>query len=76
MQGVDIMTVKELLGHKTLEMTLRYSHLSPSHRIWAIRKIEKVVESGMEDNYGSNSIATNQPRIGDGGGQASETLIK
>ena len=27
--GVDIRRVKEWLGHKTIEMTLRYSHLSP-----------------------------------------------
>ena len=29
--GVDITTVKELLGHKSQSMTLRYSYLAPSH---------------------------------------------
>ena len=33
MARVDITTVKELLGHKTLTMTLRYSHLAPSHKV-------------------------------------------
>ncbi len=29
--GVDIYTVKELLGHKDLRMTIRYSHLAPEN---------------------------------------------
>ena len=36
MAGVDLKTVQELLGHKTFEMTLRYSHLSPDHKRRAI----------------------------------------
>lgn len=36
MAGVDITTVKELLGHKTLTMTLRYAHLAPSHKVKAV----------------------------------------
>ena len=31
MAGVDLPTVQELIGHKSIEMTLRYSHLSPHH---------------------------------------------
>jgi site-specific recombinase XerD len=40
MSGVDLMTVKELLGHKTIKMTLRYAHLSPSHERNAIESLE------------------------------------
>ncbi len=36
MAGVDLKTVQELLGHKTMEMTLRYSHLSPDHKKRAV----------------------------------------
>jgi len=36
MAGVDITTVKELLGHKTLTMTMRYAHLAPSHKVSCI----------------------------------------
>jgi integrase len=40
MAGVDLLAVKELLGHKTLKMTLRYAHLSPSHKGKAISVLE------------------------------------
>lgn len=32
MAGIDTLQIKEQLGHKTLEMTLRYSHLIPNKR--------------------------------------------
>lgn len=40
MSGVDILTVKELLGHKELKTTLIYSHLAPKHKIEAVKKYE------------------------------------
>jgi integrase len=43
MAGVDITTVKELLGHKTLTMTLRYAHLSPSHKVNAVDILDKTL---------------------------------
>ena len=36
MEAVDLMIIRELMGHKTMAMTLRYSHLSPGHRRTAI----------------------------------------
>ena len=44
MAGVDLTTVKELLGHKTLSMTLRYSHLSPSHKQRAVEVLDETVQ--------------------------------
>lgn len=39
MAGVDLLTVQTLLGHKTPTMTLRYSHLSPSHQRQAVERL-------------------------------------
>lgn len=44
MGGVDLKTVQELLGHKKIEMTLRYSHLSPYHKREAIEILENRLE--------------------------------
>lgn len=40
MSGVDLVTVKELLNHKTLTMTLRYAHLAPSHKVRAVEVLD------------------------------------
>ncbi len=41
MAGVDLRTVQELMGHKTITMTLRYSHLSPTHQREAVQRLTK-----------------------------------
>ncbi|VXC06186.1 conserved hypothetical protein [Pseudomonas sp. 8BK] len=37
MNGGNILTLKEVLGHSSLTMTMRYAHLSPSHLRDALR---------------------------------------
>jgi len=39
MAGVDMRTVAEILGHKTIQMTQRYAHLSPEHLKDAVAKM-------------------------------------
>ena len=39
MNGTPIYTVKELMGHKTLAMTERYSHLAPDSKREAVQKL-------------------------------------
>ena len=49
MNGVDLATVKELMGHKDIQTTLRYAHLGQDHKREAISRIGKLV------SYDTNS---------------------
>ncbi len=40
MAGVDLAALRELLGHRDFEMTLRYAHLAPSHLRSAVAVLE------------------------------------
>ena len=39
MAGVDIVTVKEILGHRSIKMTMRYSHLNQDHKNSAVQRL-------------------------------------
>ncbi len=39
LEGADILQIKEQLGHKKLDMTLRYAHLIPSRRHEVVEKV-------------------------------------
>ena len=40
MASVDIMAVKDLLGYKSLNMTMRYAHLTPAHKVKSLEMLD------------------------------------
>jgi len=57
MSGIDLTTVSRLLGHKSLNMTLRYSHLSPGHLNNAVNVLDKTLN-------GTKIISTKLAQLG------------
>ena len=49
------MTVKELLGHASLTMTMRYAHLAPDHRMRAIKTLDSAYQTDTKTDTVENS---------------------
>lgn len=43
MAGIDLVAIKELLGHKDIKMTLRYAHLAPAHKRKAVNVLDSLL---------------------------------
>jgi hypothetical protein len=64
MAGVDIRTVQELLGHKTIAMTVRYSHLAPKHTLAAVERLDAPTEHATDtttDTKGLERVVAEPP---------------
>ncbi|MFC1482272.1 tyrosine-type recombinase/integrase [Myxococcota bacterium] len=57
MLGVPLKHVQEYLGHATIEMTMRYAHLSPEAKREGVQLLDRVQERGTMG-------APNQPSVG------------
>lgn len=61
MEGVPLPTVMEMLGHSSIQMTMRYAHLSPDHKMEAAQKLASVVRKAMELANGHKTGTTMSP---------------
>jgi integrase len=56
MAGVDLRTVQELMGHKTIAMTMRYAHLSPDHKRSAMDLLEARFSEKSPANFHNSPL--------------------
>ena len=67
MAGIDLVTVKEILGHSDISMTVRYSHPSDKRKMEAVEKLvpRKDIEVG-ECSYrvDGHKLVTIEPSLG------------
>lgn len=58
MQGADIHTVAQLLGHKDLRMAARYQHLSPAFLADAVGRLDEIFDEACHNSVTSPSVLT------------------
>jgi hypothetical protein len=69
MNGVDLVTVKEILGHSDITMTVRYSHPSDDRKMAAVECISGrgVVESSHPASSGDGHNLVTIPEVAEEG---------
>ena len=58
MAGVDIKTVQELMRHKSIEMTMRYAHLSPDHKKKAVDILGQRISTNIAQMPKTEEVGT------------------
>ncbi len=47
MAGVDVKTIMEIMGHKTIKMALRYQHPLPGHKLNAVKLLDNISKTKL-----------------------------
>ena len=55
MAGVDLMTLRELVGHSSITTTQRYCHPTPEHKRDAVEKLRKFNEAHFSASHAVDS---------------------
>jgi integrase len=58
MAGVNLRTVADLMGHKQVQMTMRYSHLAPGYRLGAV---ERLISPGADTDTNTDTKQDSVP---------------
>ncbi|MCP3099011.1 site-specific integrase [Myxococcus sp. K15C18031901] len=61
MRGVPLKVIQELMGHATIEMTMRYAHLSPDTRRDAVSVLDRAVAPACDIRATREEEAANHP---------------
>ncbi len=59
MQGVQLLTIAQLLGHKDIKMTQRYSHLTSQHKADAVQLLDNLTSTVLAQS----GVGKDQPEI-------------
>lgn len=62
MRGANLKDVQEILGHKTMAMTLRYAHLSQEHKKKAVNLLNGLTASSAESEC-HKTVTFPEPRL-------------
>lgn len=60
MANVPLMTIKELMRHSDIKMTMRYAHLSPAYRNAAVNVLDAIYAAAPEKPQGNTEAMTTE----------------
>ena len=65
--GINVFVIKEWMGHKVIETTLRYAHVKPENLEQALVKVGNYMAGGLQEVR--NSAALDVPHTAPPGGE-------
>src|SRR4030095_4327792 len=58
MEGTDLVTVKDLMGHTNINMTVRYSHLVQEHKAQAVARVGQKLHGKLAREESTEIVST------------------